>query len=70
MREYYNDGVKEDDSYIFYKDIGRGYKYRVELICHEINNWGYRKYANKVRHQYDEWTIVDSFGLLVNSEVL
>lgn len=65
IREYYNDGIKEGNSYIFHKDTGIGYKCRVELICYDTNEWGYCKYTNSIRYHYDEWIIMDGFGLIV-----
>lgn len=77
INRYYNDGVKFNNMlyghdrqgatmYLFYRDIGRGYKEKIEIQYN--NEWSVGIYINTVCHFYaqdDEWTMHDSYRVYV-----
>jgi hypothetical protein len=57
IKQYYNDGTKEDETYYFYKDVKCGYKKLIKF-SKENNQWSYSRYINEIPHEYSDWCLV------------
>ncbi len=64
LRQYWNDGIKINDTYTFYKDTGLGFKERTELTHYSDNDWRYIKLYNTNQYLYDEWRLSTQCSLI------
>lgn len=59
IKKYYNSGIKEEtgsqERYIFYSDVGKGKKERVEILKWKGNDmWVCDYYVNEIPFEYEE----------------
>ena len=62
IKQYYNDGVKENETYCFYKDVSCGHKKLIEFTKYMTDTeWRYARYENTTPHVYDrDWSLETS----------